>query len=85
MRSILASLKQETIVIFDGFNKKDFENKIVESATDFDLIQSICPRDSQKEHGLQFADNICSVLRRKKTGRDPWDFYGLIRDRTIEV
>ena len=33
-------------------------------------VVSIYPEDSQRQHGLQFADNICSVLRRYKSEDD---------------
>ena len=62
LTSILTHLKNETTVIFDRFGKTDFENNIMSLTKTIPNVVSIYPEDSQRQHGLQFADNICSVL-----------------------
>ena len=85
LSSIIGSLEEETTVIFDGFNKRDFEDKIVESASIVENVVEIYPKDSQSEAGLQFVDNICSVLRKNKSNDDPWNFYRIIKDKVVEI
>ncbi|MCD7950748.1 MAG: DUF3800 domain-containing protein [Erysipelotrichaceae bacterium] len=67
LSKIIMHIDCDIDVIFDTFNKKDFENKIIESAKEFDNIKSIKKQDSRLEYGLQFIDNICSVIRAYKT------------------
>ena len=43
------------------------------------------PRDSQEEPGLQFADNICSVLRQYKTEREENEYYRILKKRIREI
>ena len=43
-------------------------------------VKSIMPGDSQKIPGLQFADNLCSVVRMKLVDEDKNDFYSIIQD-----
>jgi len=48
-------------------------------------VQAIMSMDSQKEAGLQFVDNICSVVRLHKSGTDEFGFYKLIEKHVKEV
>ena len=48
-------------------------------------VTSIKPVESQSEAGIQFVDNICSVIRLHKTGKDSSQFYVLIHNRVKEV
>ena len=41
--------------------------------------------DSQLEEGLQFIDNICSIIRLNKTHNDKYNFYKLIERFINEV
>ena len=43
------------------------------------------PRNSQKEEGLQFVDNLCSVVRHYKSGTDDNHMYELIANNVQEV
>ena len=49
------------------------------------MVESICPKDSQTEPGLQFVDNICSVLRRYKSGNVNKEHYETIKGMIKEV
>ena len=60
--SILKTLEQNTTVIFDRFGKSDFEGNIISKMQSLDTVVDIYPKDSQLDYGLQFADNICSVI-----------------------
>ena len=74
---IIAELPPETTVVFDRFGKTDFENRIIKLKDSFRNITTIIPEDSQREYGLQFADNICSVIRRHICGTDEYDYYSI--------
>lgn len=41
--------------------------------------------DSQEEPGLQFIDNICSVLRLYRASKDENEFYKIIEEMVREV
>ena len=48
-------------------------------------VNTIKPCDSQEKHGLQFADNACSVVRLHKSGMDSNNLFRIISDIVIEV
>ncbi len=48
-------------------------------------LYSIVSEDLQKQHGLQFADNICSVIRRYKSEDDESHYYDVIEKYVKEV
>ncbi len=85
LSNILSSIPEGVIVIFDAFSKPDFEKRIIERAGCYQHVQAISPKDSQKEAGLQFVDNICSVIRLHKSSSDVYHFYHLIEARAKEV
>lgn len=84
MRIVMA-IDNEVDIIFDTFNNQAFENDIIQCLLGCTNVKTINPGDSQKEPGIQFADNLCSVFRLHKTGRDSKDFYSLISDFVKEV
>ena len=77
--------EEDISIIFDAFNKTDFEDRIIDRISTYNNVQAIMPRDSQKEPGLQFVDNICSILRLHKSGTDKHKFYPLIEKWIKEV
>ena len=85
LTGILTELDDDTLVVFDRFGKADFEHKIMSLANVITNITDIHPEDSQKQHGLQFADNICSVLRKHKSGEDEYQYFNLIEKFVKEV
>ena len=85
LSSILSELKEETTVIFDRFGKPDFEEKIIKSAEINTNITDIYACDSQMDPGLQFADNLCSVIRHHKAETDIHNFYEIIERLVREV
>ena len=80
LSSILASQSDGITVIFDRFGKKDFEERIVKSALTIECVDDIHPEDSQREAGLQFIDNICSVIRRHISGKDNFSYFEIIKE-----
>lgn len=85
LSSILSSLGKTTVVVFDKFGKPDFEKRIINSAKSNENILKIYPMDSQMEPGLQFADNVCSVIRLRKSGCDVYGYFDLISDIVVET
>ena len=81
----MSSIEGDISIIFDAFNKSDFEEKILERISSYKNVQAIMPRDSQKEPGLQLVDNICSVIRMNKSGIDEHGFYDIISKFVKEV
>ncbi|GEM_PF-1821862 len=85
LSKIISTIESEISVIFDGFNKPDFEYRIVNRVLSYRHVQAIMPMDSQRETGLQFVDNLCSVIRLNKSNSDVYEFYELIKNFVIEV
>ena len=85
LSNIVASISDEVSIIFDRFNKPDFEQRIIDFMSGYPYVQAIMARDSQKEYGLQFVDNLCSVIRLYISGSDENQFYTYIKDRVVEV
>ncbi len=82
---IVAELEEETDIIYDAFNKNDFEQRINTTIAPFMNVQSIKPMDSRLEAGLQFVDNVCSVIRLKKSEKDQYAYYEIIESRIKTV
>ena len=85
LSKIVSTIDRDISVVFDSFNKKDFEDRIAERIMSYSNVQAVMARDSQKEPGLQFVDNICSVVRLNKTATDEYNFYSYIEQWVIEV
>lgn len=84
LEKIVQSINSEIDIIFDTFNKNDFESKIISRVNSYDNVKSITACDSRLVPGLQFIDNICSSIRLYKSGLNE-DFFDLIKDNVIEV
>ena len=82
---IVASIQDDISIIFDKFNLPAFEERIVDTISTFKNVQAIMPRDSQAEPGLQFADNICSILRQWKTTNIESEWYKMLENKIREV
>ena len=76
---IIWAVSDDINVRFDRFNKPVFENSIVSKLSSFQNVVSAIPVDSQSETGIQFADNLCSVVRLYRTGKDENNFYDIIK------
>lgn len=82
---IILSIEENISVIFDNFNRSEFETRIVDRMSMYNNVQAIMPRDSQLEAGLQYVDNICSILRMHKMNTDAYGFYEKIEKWVVEV
>ena len=85
LTKIINSVTDNICIIFDSFNKKDFENNIKSTMEKRSNVKEINSSDSQLEEGLQFIDNICSIIRLNKTHNDKYNFYKLIERFINEV
>jgi len=85
LANIINSINEPVHVIFDRFNKRDFEDLIINTFAGFDNVKSIEPCDSQTVAGLQFADNICSTIRLHITGHGSQNFFTIIEGMVREV
>ena len=72
---IVKSIDSIIDVIFDTFNKKDFEKLIISSISELDNVNSIVCCNSQRNTGLQYVDNLCSVYRHHLSETDKYGFY----------
>lgn len=72
-------------IIFDKFNKKDFENRIIENIGSMLPVKMITAQDSRTESGLQLVDNLCSVIRLHRSNTDENSYYEIIKNRIIEI
>ena len=79
LKKIVTNIAEPIDVVFDAFNKKDFEKKIILSILPMDNIEKIAPGDSVLEPGLQFVDNICGAIRLSKSNKDEWEFFDIFR------
>lgn len=82
---IVESLSDSVDIIFDAFNKADFERKIVSAISPLINVVSIESCDSQKNPGLQFVDNLCSVCRLHLDNNDSHEFYEIIKENVKKV
>ena len=85
LQKIVSAIDQRTEIVFDSFNKLDFENKIISEISTSQNVITIMPFDSQNCAGLQFVDNLCSIIRLKKSNKDTYDFYKQIENSVIEI
>ena len=85
LSKIVTSLESETDIIYDAFNKSDFEQRINTTIAPFVNVRSIKAMDSRLEAGLQFVDNVCSVIRLQKSDKDQYSYYEIIESRIKTV
>lgn len=72
-------------VVYDSFNNLKFERKINNELSRMNNVDIVVAKDSQEEHGLQFADNLCSVIRLHLSKNDKYNYYGKIASKVIKV
>ncbi len=84
LKKIVTSIDEDIHIIFDTFNKSDFELSIIDNISKCYNVLSIKSEDSRKEPGLQFVDNICSVIRINRKSENN-SFYFLIKNHLSEV
>lgn len=86
LSNIVTSIDDDVIVItFDNFSNVRFEEKIIETIGSINNVKSIKKDYSYNNKGLQFADNVVGVVRRKLSGSDDNDFFDIISNRIIKI
>ena len=83
--NIIASINKQVDVVFDMFNKKDFEAAIIKKLQSFRHVTNAHAADSQKETGIKFVDNLCSTIRLHLINEDAYGFYDIIQPWVKEV
>lgn len=73
------------IVSFDNFSNTKFEDKIIKTIGSIPKVKSIKTDYSYNNKGLQFADNVVGVIRRKLNNNDPNEFYDIISNKVIQL
>lgn len=68
------------IITFDSFGNKKFEDRIKSEIGNIDNVSKITCDYSYNCKGLQFADNVCGVIRRNLSGIDEHEFYKIIEN-----
>lgn len=84
LNNIVSHIDTDIDIIFDAFNKKDFEQNIIDTISTHKTVLSIKKQDSRLEAGVQFIDNICSIIRLNKTNVEN-DFFRFIESKVIEL
>ena len=86
LSNIVTSIDDDVIVItFDNFSNVRFEEKIIETIGSINNVKSIKKDYSYNNKGLQFADNVVGVVRRKLSGIDDNYFFDIISNRIIKI
>ncbi|MBR4150268.1 MAG: DUF3800 domain-containing protein [Firmicutes bacterium] len=86
LSSIVGAIDASVEIIFDSFGKPDFENNIIHAiGSSFEHVASITPGKSELYPGLQFADNVCSVVRLHLSDEDRYSYYDIIINILTEV
>ena len=86
LSKIVSNINEDvTIITFDSFGSAKFENKIVKEISEIKNVKSIIKDESYNNKGLQFADNVVGVIRRKLSDVDNNNFFDIISNKTIEI
>ncbi len=85
LTKILESINDDlTVVVFDSFGNKKIENSIVDKIKHINNIVSIKSEFSFDNKGLQFADNVCGIIRKHLSGNDKNNYFDIIARKTKE-
>ena len=86
LTNIVRSINDDVIVItFDNFSNVRFENRIISTIGNLKNVKSIKKDYSYNNKGLQFADNVVGVIRRKLSDTDNNGFFDIISNKIVEV
>ena len=86
LNRMVAGIQYDNVeIIFDKFGINDFENKIVQEISKYAIISKIHPEDSQIYSGLQFVDNIASVIRLHLSNMDEHQYYRIVETMIIQI
>ena len=86
LTNIVRSINDDVIVItFDNFSNVRFENRIISTIGNLKNVKSIKKDYSYNNKGLQFADNVVGVIRRKLSDTDNNGFFDIISNKIVEI
>ncbi len=85
LTKIVNYIPHDLNILFDTFNKPDFDSNIIHTISSISSVISISACDSQKNPGLQFVDNLCSTCRHHLSKDDDYHFFDIIRENTKEI
>lgn len=86
LSKIVKSIDDDVVIVtFDNFSNVAFENRIIETIEKLDNVKSIKKDYSYNNKGLQFADNVVGVIRRKLNNTDDNHFFEIISNKVIKV
>ena len=86
LSKIVSNINEDvTVITFDSFGNTKFENRIVKEIREIKNVKSIIKDESYNNKGLQFADNVVGVIRRKLSDVDNNNFFDIISNKTIEI
>ena len=82
LSNIVKSIDDDvTIITFDSFGNNRFEEKIIQSISNIENVKSISKDFSFNNKGLQFADNVCGVIRKHISNVDTNNYYEIIKNK----
>ena len=82
LSNIVKSINDDvTIITFDSFGNNRFEEKIIQSISNIEYVKSISKDFSFNNKGLQFADNVCGVIRKHISNVDTNNYYEIIKNK----
>ena len=84
LKNIVLSIINPIDIVFDEFKNLSFEHNIIGSVGILSNVLSIKSADSQLITGLQFADNLCSVIRMYLSKDDSNNYFDIIKDIVIQ-
>lgn len=86
LKELIKSIEEELIVVtFDEFNNKRFDNNIINEIGCLTNVKEIKKDQSYNNRGLQFADNVCGVIRRHLSDVDKDNLYDIISNITKTI
>jgi len=86
LSNIVNSINDNVVIVtFDNFSNVRFEENIIETISKFPNVKSINKDYSYNNKGLQFADNVVGVIRRKLSNIDENNFYDIVANIVINI
>ena len=73
-----------TVIVFDSFGNKKLEKRIINKIEKIDNVERIVTDYSFNNKGLQFADNVCGVIRKHLSEIDYENCYEIISRKVIK-
>jgi len=79
LKSIVNGINDDiTIITIDELGSYKFESIVIQEISKLDKVKSIRKDSSFNSKGLQFADNVCGVIRKHISNTDTDNYYEII-------